>query len=155
MLVEPGKKLTRFQDVMLWFAVVKDVAAAGTAVYLIIRFAIRVGPRLFALSSRWLGTHGTQAGVGAVVVGMGLGAYWFKSKRQRWYGTVEIAFGAVGGFFICFTLEQGKTLLSQWVGLVGCAYVIARGLNNVAEASAKARVRVLAPNVASNPSTNP
>jgi hypothetical protein len=59
--------------------------------------------------------------------------------RGNWcgYGTVEIIFWIVSGFSIAFSLQPDKPWMPQGATLVGCAYVIARGMNNVHEAKPK------------------
>jgi uncharacterized membrane protein (GlpM family) len=77
---------------------------------------------------------GAQAIVATVVFGMGVVAHWFKRMNQRWYGMVEVMLGAAAAVNISVRLMPGQTLLSQWEGLIGCAYVVARGLSNCSDA---------------------
>jgi uncharacterized membrane protein YjjB (DUF3815 family) len=76
--------------------------------------------------------------VGLTTTLVGFLAHWFKRKNQRIYGRVEMAFGMVPGFAIASAINPERPLLPQCVSLVGCAYVIARGLNNISDANAKA-----------------
>jgi hypothetical protein len=71
------------------------------------------------------------------VVGFGVIAHIWKQQNQRTYGMSEVLFGIAAASFITFTLAPDKSFLSQWIGLGGAAYIVARGLNNVAEAKAK------------------
>jgi uncharacterized membrane protein HdeD (DUF308 family) len=133
-LVRPGQKLTVFDKIHIFFSTAQSVAGIFAVVFFVIRGGIRYGPRLFALTSRLVGPYAAQIGVGVTVIALGVGAHKFKQRKQDWYGMVDVAFGSIGGLSICFTLSPGQTILSQWVGLTGCAYVIARGLNNISEA---------------------
>jgi len=140
-LLEPGKKLTVSDKIAIFLSTAQSVFLIFGAVFILLRTGIRYAPEGFALASRVLGLYGAQAGVGVAVIACGVGAHRFKQKKQHWYGMVEVAFGALGGLSICFTLLPGQTLFSQWVALMGCVYVIARGLNNIAEAKATMMAR--------------
>jgi hypothetical protein len=137
MLVEPGKKLTIVEKVVLGLDVGKDLFVAIMLAFIVVRGAIRYGPGVFSFCYRIFGLYGAQGGVALLVVLVGFAAHRFKQKRQRWYGLTEVAFGAVSGVSICFRLAPGASMFSQWAALVGCTYVIARGLNNIAEAKMK------------------
>jgi D-alanine-D-alanine ligase-like ATP-grasp enzyme len=78
-----------------------------------------------------------QIGAAVVVAGMGYSAYRFKKWKQWWYGLVEIAFGFFSVFPPLHGLNGSHDLIARWATLVGCAYVISRGLNNTSEAKAK------------------
>jgi len=73
-----------------------------------------------------------------LVVGTGLLAHWFKDKNQLWYGIVEVAVGVGSAATVVFSLKVTGAMFPQWTALVGCAYVIARGLNNISEGYKKA-----------------
>jgi hypothetical protein len=105
------------------------------------RLARTKGPALYAMTSRAIGPHLTQFIIGASVVFIGFAAHWFKGKSQRWYGRVEVLFGIASGFSIALNLSADHAWLPQGATLVGCAYVIARGLNNSSEAKAKLTTR--------------
>jgi hypothetical protein len=65
---------------------------------------------------------------------------WVKEKNLWRYGMVEIAFGVAASISITFRMNLNQSVLAQWVALVGCAYVVARGLNNLGEARRKDEV---------------
>jgi hypothetical protein len=83
---------------------------------------------------RVVGPHWTHAIIGVVVCLMGIAAHYFKRINQRAYGVVEIVIGAASGFSIAFALSADHITLPQWASLIGCSYVVARGLNNVYDA---------------------
>jgi hypothetical protein len=85
-----------------------------------------------------LGLYGTRLFICAVVLGLGVVVHWWKRKDQYTYGVGEFVFGVAVTVFITFSITPGQSVLSQWVGLGGAAYVIARGLSNRAEAREKA-----------------
>lgn len=86
---------------------------------------------------RHFGLYGMRGVVCAVVIGLGVGAHYWKRMNQSSYGICEVIFGSLSGIFITFSLSLDTPLMSQWVGLGGSAYIIARGLNNVFEAKEK------------------
>jgi hypothetical protein len=107
-------------------------------------FAKTKGLALYALTARTIGPHLTQISIGTIVACIGFAAHWFKGKSQHWYGMVEVIFGIVSGFSIALNLSADHPWLPQGARLVGCAYVIARGMNNVSEAKAKRKARASA-----------
>ncbi len=84
---------------------------------------------LFQWTGRKLGAHIAQTILASVVLATGVGAHWFKRKHKGWYGVTEIIFGSVLAFRVTLAMSIGQAVLSQWTALIGCAYVIARGLN--------------------------
>ena len=68
------------------------------------------------------------------VIGVGFGAHRWKRKSKFTYGVGEAIFGSLAAIFIVFRTGTTLSLLSQWIGLGGAAYIIARGLNNAVEA---------------------
>jgi hypothetical protein len=93
--------------------------------------------RLFTGLVHRLGLQLAQIVVCIGIVGIGVGAHFFKKKYQFWYGVVEVCFAVATAINIAGRLSPGQQLLSQWTALAGCAYVVARGLNNIAESKAK------------------
>jgi hypothetical protein len=84
-----------------------------------------------------IGLHLAQIVVSAGVIAAGFLGHWFKGRNQWWYGFVEVIFGSASGVVVGFTMFAGQPLLTQWVTLVGCAYVISRGLNNISDSKKK------------------
>ena len=74
-------------------------------------------------------------GVGVLVIGVL--AHYFKRYSQLAYGVVEVVIGGASGFSIAFSLSPDHINLTQWASIVGCTYVVARGLNNVYDAKVK------------------
>lgn len=102
------------------------------SVYIAVTY-IQVVPKLTEI----FGLSGMRLVICILVVGLGFFAYRWKQSNQRTYGMGEAIFGIWAGIFITFTLAPDQSFLSQWVGLGGAAYIIARGLNNIAEAKTK------------------
>jgi hypothetical protein len=76
--------------------------------------------------------------VAGIVIGAGWSAALFKRRNQLWYGYVEVFFGVMSAIAIVsrtnFAAVEFATLsLAQFGGLVGCVYVVARGLANIRE----------------------
>jgi hypothetical protein len=71
----------------------------------------------------------------AIIIAVGIGAYFFKQMNQHRYGFVEALFGASAVFAVAFGISPLSPTPSQLTTMVGSAYVIARGLNNWAEAT--------------------
>jgi hypothetical protein len=82
--------------------------------------------------------------VAVTVVSAGWSAHHFKRLNQLVYGYVEVFFGTISAIAIVsrtnFAAVQFTTLtLAQYGALVGCAYVVARGLNNVQDSRDRQR----------------
>lgn len=123
-------------------SLLESIAALGFGIALAQTF--KHGRALYVAMILALGPHIVQIGIGVIVVGFGIGAHWFRRLNQRWYGMVEVVFGAVSGFTIAFSMIPSRPAPSQWASLVGCAYVVARGLNNMSDAKAKLNTRTSA-----------
>jgi hypothetical protein len=105
------------------------------------RYFKKKGPALYAITARAISPHLTQLLIGSFVVAVGFAAHWFKGKNQHWYGRIEVLFGIVSAFSIAVSLSADRPWLPQGATLVGCAYVIARGMNNMSDAKAKLNTR--------------
>ncbi len=75
-----------------------------------------------------------QTTLAAGVVIPGVLAFLFKKKDQFLYGVTETAFGVASGFTLVFSAPPNEIHLTQWASLIGCVYIIARGIGNVNEA---------------------
>ena len=95
------------------------------------------GYGVYIYSIQVLGTHSTQLIIALIVIASGLIAHLFKQRNQIWYGTVEMIFGSVSSLAISANLSSGSTILGPLSSLIGCAYVIARGLNNISDGRIK------------------
>jgi hypothetical protein len=118
------------------------VGFAVNGIAIVIVFALLIyGESAFDRLSGEIGVHAAQglAAIGVVAVGS-LAAY-FKKKRLLWFGTVEVFFGAATAVKVASGLTPGQIILSQWTALLGAAYIVARGLDNISDA----RAQVLAP----------
>jgi len=100
-------------------------------------FVKMYGYRIYAYSVQVLGTHFTQLMIGFIVIACGWMAHRFKRKNQVRYGAVEVIFGAVSAFAIASSLSPASRMLGPLTSLIGCAYVIARGMSNVSEGKLK------------------
>jgi hypothetical protein len=125
--------------------VVANVAATVGILFAFLIFietSFTIGSRIFVWLTRMLGLYVVQVGIFFAVVSIGVFAHWFKNKNQKWYGWVEVLFGAASSISISFRITPGQSLFAQWVALAGCVYVIARGLNNIADANSKSRAQL-------------
>ena len=91
-----------------------------------------------------IGIQRTQYVIAASVVSAGITAHFFRKAHRLLYGLIEVAFAGIAAIRISPHLQPQQILFTQWVALVGCAYVVARGLNNVSEARRKATNRAKA-----------
>jgi hypothetical protein len=85
------------------------------------------------------GLHLTQLLVSVLVIAVGWSAHRFKLRNKLWYGYVEVVFGAGSAIAVVSrvnfaAIEFRSLTLAQYAALVGTAYVVARGLNNITEA---------------------
>jgi hypothetical protein len=85
------------------------------------------------------GIHSFQFVIAATVIILGFLAFEFKKKHQLWYGRVEICFGISSAVTLSLSALPSDMHLTQWASLVGCVYVIARGMGNVSDASGDPR----------------
>jgi len=146
-MIEPtpsAKTLTKTQRVTdAIHSVYRVLANIGVAIGFLlavgvfIETVIGMGSLVFRWLARIFGIHVAQSAIFLVVIIVGTFAHWFKKKNQKWYGLVEVVFGAASAGSISFRMTPGPPLFTQWATLAGCAYVIARGLNNVSEAKRK------------------
>jgi len=74
--------------------------------------------------------------VALFLIVLGFAAYAWKRIHQTSYGMIEVGFGCIAVIFIALTLGH-DSILSKWIGLVSGTYVIARGMNNISEATEK------------------
>jgi hypothetical protein len=77
------------------------------------------------------GQNGMRIVICAFFVAFGAVAHIWKKWDIYSFGISEVVFGCIAAWFITFRITPGQPLLSQWVGLGGTAYIIARGLNNI------------------------
>jgi hypothetical protein len=93
------------------------------------------GSEGFAKAIRLVGLHKTQIILALLMILAGICAYFFKQMTQQWYGFVEAIFGGSAVVAVVLGILPSSATPAQWATLVGSAYVIARGLNNWAEAA--------------------
>jgi hypothetical protein len=96
----------------------------------------RVG-RFFIWIGQTIGPHFVGLMLFYLVVAAGFLAHELRKTNLKAYGIVEIAFGMGYALSAAFTIRPGEAMLSHWTTLVGCTYIIARGLSNVSEARKK------------------
>lgn len=95
--------------------------------------------RLYGWLVANLGLHRTQFLAATVAVGLGVLAYLFKLSNKLYYGMCEITFGFVAAWSVSRGLDVSNMTLSQFVGLAGSAYIVARGLGNCREARSSSK----------------
>jgi len=83
---------------------------------------------------RFLGDYGAKLLVATCIVALGFLAYEFKKRDQLLYGRIEICFGIASGITLAFSSMPNEMHVTQWASLVGSAFVIARGRNNISDA---------------------
>jgi hypothetical protein len=110
-------------------------ALACAAAFVLIYF---YGELAYDSISGEFGHHAVQIGIAIVTIALGAFGHWFRSKNRVLYGLVEIAFGVAYAFSISQGLDPVKPAMSQIIALMGCAYIIARGFENLAKARAEA-----------------
>jgi hypothetical protein len=91
---------------------------------------LRLVEHSFEWAMRTIGPTLTQLFIAAAITGIGVGAYKFKGKNRKWYGRVEVIVGFLSALAVVRSLGPDKLDLAKWSTLAGCAYVIARGLDN-------------------------
>ena len=87
----------------------------------------------YALTLQKLGLQTTQLLLSAVIMGLGGLAYVFKQKDQRMYGIIEIIFAGAASVITSRQVRLGGDLASPIASLVGCVYIVSRGLNNYSD----------------------
>jgi hypothetical protein len=119
----------------------KDRAFIGRLVFVVMFFLawsmiimFRLVYLMVPVVARFLGDYGTKLLVTTCIVGLGLLAYEFKKRDQLFYGRVEICFGIASAITLAFSSKPNEMHLTQWASLVGAAFVIARGRNNISDA---------------------
>lgn len=87
-------------------------------------------PLLYANFLNRYGTDRAHGVLALVVIAGGFIAYGVKRADQSMYGRIEIIFGSASAMVIVTSMKSVYPELPQWASLVGCAYVIVRGLDN-------------------------
>lgn len=89
--------------------------------------------RVFWALGRAFGVRGAEVALVVLLFGVAWLAFEFKRRQQGWYGLCEIGFGITSGATVAATMVPGSSTLPQWMALVGCGYIIVRGMTNVRE----------------------
>ncbi len=99
--------------------------------------------RLFSIPTvrHGLGTYWSRALLSLVVIAAGFVAFRFKNANQILYGRVEVAFGMASCLNVALRSPIESSLLAQWSALIGSAYVVSRGLNNISDARSRAQMK--------------
>jgi hypothetical protein len=106
------------------------VVGAMLLLFMLLRFADAVQ-----------GTHSAKIVLTVVVILAGIFAHFLKRLDQYFYGVIEVYFGMVSTVASTIYLSWDKATPVQAMSLIGCAYVIARGLNNIFDAKGKINTR--------------
>lgn len=101
--------------------------------------AVDAPAKVFHFITTAVGLHATQVLVAVVVITAGFGAHRFKQASKLLYGYHEILFGVLSSVLVVSrinfaAIEFRNLSLAQYGTLVGAAYVVGRGFNNVSEA---------------------
>jgi uncharacterized membrane protein HdeD (DUF308 family) len=86
-------------------------------------------PALWMMSK--LGLRLTQLLVGAGVLPLGFGAFFFKLRHQKTYGCVEILFAGIAAVIAARQMKPASDWSGQIATLVGAVYIVSRGLSNI------------------------
>ena len=70
----------------------------------------------------------------ALVYAVGYLAHAFKQRNQSTYGSLEVIFGLACAFKFVAHMDFGRVLIYEWAALIGCCYIVTRGMNNMQEA---------------------
>lgn len=81
--------------------------------------------------------------MGALIVGIGLGAWAFKKQWPGWYGFVEIVFAFESSLAVARDMTEKHEYFVHTATLCGCVYVVSRGIGNLEDALARRRKRGL------------
>jgi len=103
-------------------------------VVIMVRLIVLMTPRTVTSLSSSLGIRNIQFSIAVGVIIVGVLAFLFKRKNQLLYGITEICFGIVSAVTLATSALPSEMRLTQWASLVGCVYVVARGLANVSDA---------------------
>jgi len=101
----------------------------------LLELAIKYFPA--SLFIKLLGVHGAQILIVCSVLVLGFGAALFKKIAQFYYGWCELVFATASAIWIVKDSLGATVVLSQWTALIGSAYIVARGMGNMAEAKIK------------------
>lgn len=109
------------------FDVVESLAAA--AVFVVVYY---YGDIAYDTVATELGEHVAQIAIAVVAVTIGACMHWFKRQNLMLYALIEIAFGVASAFSVSQSMNMSTVMLTQVAALVGCAFIVSRGLDNLA-----------------------
>jgi cation transport ATPase len=104
---------------------------ASAAIFVII---LSYGSRTYEVITGEFGEHAVQIAIALVTILIGVGVHFFRIKNLTLYALVEIAFGVASAFVISAGLSTAGRFLPRVAALVGCAYIVGRGLENLEKA---------------------
>jgi hypothetical protein len=137
LLIEKDRPLTRFETILVTVESVQTLAriiALVAVVLFLLQATIRYGAKTFWYLGQVLGKTYAQLTLVLLVLILAALVFALKEQRQGLYGLTEIVFGAGSAVNIALSMVPGGSALPQWLGLVGCAYIIVQGLGNASEA---------------------
>jgi hypothetical protein len=136
LLIEKNRPLTRFEKVLLTLDSIRTVGMAVTLVFgvlFLLQATIRYRTKTFLYLDQVLGRTAAQLTLAFLVLLVAALASVMKQRQQGLYGLTEIVFGAGSAVNIALAMAPGSSTSAHWLGLLGCAYIIASGLSNVTE----------------------
>jgi len=90
--------------------------------------------RAFTFVSNLFGMGAAQLVIALTIIGIGIFAHWLRQRNLPLYAVVEVLFGSLTALNVAAGIAPGAgELFSRFATLGGCAYVVARGLNNYSD----------------------
>jgi len=108
-------------------------------IVIVFRLAFLMVPATVNHAPASITAFGSETLLALVIIGAGFIAFGFKKINLLFYGMVEVAFGISSALTLAFSGLPSELHLSQWTSLVGCVYVISRGMSNISDALADPR----------------
>jgi hypothetical protein len=122
------------------FLDVLGAVSSGLTVPIALRMIYRQNPRFYLPFLDAMGFYRRAIVITLVVLLAGVIAHRLKSWNQHWYGVIEIAFGGGSALSVAMGIKPGEPMFAKWASLMAWAYVVARGLNNRADAIRNERI---------------